>query len=130
MRKSEATGGDVAVSAAAYTFLVRLFRLLGRETYPQWSLRVRKRHAVLLYSGEFAVDLFYCGRQRETDFVAKIVALRLLKSAIEQNYCAYTALQTDPLLVKLRGTLSSADCCRQRNSARNRFLAQRDQSPQ
>jgi len=31
-------------------------------------------------------------------------ALRLLKRAIEQNYCSYSALQTDPLLAKLRGT--------------------------
>src|SRR5260370_27058888 len=36
--------------------------------------------------------LSYCGH--------KDAALRLLRSAIEQNYCAYTALQTDPLLVK------------------------------
>jgi serine/threonine protein kinase len=38
----------------------------------------------------------YCG-QRD-------VAIRLLKAAIQQNYCAYEALQTDPLLAKLRET--------------------------
>jgi len=38
----------------------------------------------------------YCGQQD--------VAIRLLKAAIQQNYCAYEALQTDPLLAKLRGT--------------------------
>jgi eukaryotic-like serine/threonine-protein kinase len=38
----------------------------------------------------------YCG-QRD-------VAMRLLRGAIKQNYCGYDALQTDPLLVKLRGT--------------------------
>jgi hypothetical protein len=38
--------------------------------------------------------LSYCGQ--------KDAALRLLKKAIQQNYCAYTALQTDPLLVKPR----------------------------
>ena len=64
--------------------------------------------------------LAYCGRND--------AALRLLKSAVEQNYCAYTALQTDPLLVKLRGSsefpvlLSAAKACQ------NRFLAQRDRS--
>jgi hypothetical protein len=55
----------------------------------------------------------------------KDAAVRLLKKAIEQNYCAYTALQTDPLLVKLRGTpefpalLSSAKQCQ------SKFLAER-----
>ena len=37
----------------------------------------------------------YCGQQD--------VAMRLLRAAIQQNYCAYEALQTDPLLAKLRG---------------------------
>jgi tetratricopeptide (TPR) repeat protein len=38
----------------------------------------------------------YCGQQD--------AAIRLLRRAIEANYCAYETLQTDPLLVKLRGT--------------------------
>jgi eukaryotic-like serine/threonine-protein kinase len=38
----------------------------------------------------------YCGH--------KDSAVRLLRAAIQQNYCAYEALQTDPLLVKMRGT--------------------------
>jgi serine/threonine protein kinase len=55
----------------------------------------------------------------------KDAALRLLKKAVAQNYCAYTALQTDPLLIKLRGTheftalLSSAKQCQ------SKFLAER-----
>lgn len=55
-------------------------------------------------------------------------ALRSLRNAVEHNYCAYTALQTDPLLAKLRGTpefnqlLSSAKDCQ------NRFLAERTPS--
>ena len=36
----------------------------------------------------------YCGKQQ--------AALRLLQSAIEQHYCAYSNLQVDPLLSKLR----------------------------
>jgi serine/threonine protein kinase len=40
--------------------------------------------------------MMYCGQ--------KDVAIRLLTAAIEHNYCAHEALQTDPLLVKLRGT--------------------------
>jgi predicted negative regulator of RcsB-dependent stress response len=61
--------------------------------------------------------LSYC---RRTD-----AAIRLLNNAIEHNYCAYMALQTDPLLVNVRGTpefrilLSSAKRCQ------GRFLAQR-----
>jgi eukaryotic-like serine/threonine-protein kinase len=64
--------------------------------------------------------LAYCGQ--------KDAATRLLKSAIEHNFCAYTALQTDPLFVKLRGItefnklLSAAKECQQR------FLAKRDQT--
>jgi tetratricopeptide (TPR) repeat protein len=38
----------------------------------------------------------YCGQHE--------AATRLMRGAIEQNYCAYETLQTDPLLVKLRGT--------------------------
>jgi tetratricopeptide (TPR) repeat protein len=38
----------------------------------------------------------YCGQ--------KDAAIRLLRAAIEHNHCAYETLQTDPLLVKLRGT--------------------------
>jgi len=62
--------------------------------------------------------LSYCGQ--------KDAALRLLRRAVGQNYCAYDALHTDPLLVKLRrspefsGLLSAAKECQ------NRFLARRD----
>ncbi|MGA7924687.1 MAG: protein kinase [Candidatus Sulfotelmatobacter sp.] len=59
----------------------------------------------------------------------KDAALRLLKSAIEQNYCAYTALHTDPLLVKLRGTPEFSGLLSAAKECQNRFLAQRDQSP-
>jgi serine/threonine protein kinase/tetratricopeptide (TPR) repeat protein len=59
----------------------------------------------------------------------KDAALHLLKSAIEQNYCAYTALQTDPLLVKLRGTPQFSGLLSAAKECQNRFLAQRDQSP-
>ena len=51
----------------------------------------------------------YCGRKQ--------AALHLLQTAIEQNYCAYTNLRTDPLLAKLRtepefnALLTSAKAC-------------------
>jgi tetratricopeptide (TPR) repeat protein len=64
--------------------------------------------------------LAYCGQND--------AALRLLKSSIEKNYCAYTALQTDPLLVKLRGTPEFSGLLSAAKQCQNRFLAQRDQS--
>jgi TolB-like protein/predicted negative regulator of RcsB-dependent stress response len=64
--------------------------------------------------------LAYCGQ--------KDAALRLLKSAVEQNYCAYTALQNDPLLVKFRGTPEFSELLSTAKQCQNRFLAQRDQS--
>src|SRR5439155_13123406 len=54
----------------------------------------------------------YCGK--------KEVALNMLKSAVVQGYCAYSHLQSDPLLGKLRGTpefselLSAARECQER----------------
>ena len=65
--------------------------------------------------------LSYCGQ--------KDAAVRLLRSAIEQNYCAYTALQSDPLLVKLRGTPEFRGLLSAAKECQNRFLAERDQSP-
>jgi hypothetical protein len=64
--------------------------------------------------------LAYCGQ--------KDAALRLLKSAVEQNYCAYTALQKDPLLVKFRGTPEFSGLLSTAKQCQNRFLTQRDQS--
>ncbi|HET7440296.1 MAG TPA: protein kinase [Terriglobales bacterium] len=45
------------------------------------------------------------------------IAMRMIGRAIQQNYCAYSALQSDPLLVKLRSVpefnklLTAADDC-------------------
>jgi serine/threonine-protein kinase len=64
-----------------------------------------------------ATILAYCGKDD--------IALRFLRRAVEQNYCAYTALQTDPLLARLRprpdfqAVLSDAHKCQQK------FLASR-----
>jgi tetratricopeptide (TPR) repeat protein len=65
--------------------------------------------------------LTFCGEED--------AAVRVLKSAIEQNYCAYTALQTDPLLAKLRGTPEFSELLTAAKECQNRFLARRDQSP-
>jgi hypothetical protein len=40
--------------------------------------------------------LSYCGKQE--------VAARMIKSAIDRNYCSAAALKSDPLLAKLRST--------------------------
>jgi len=69
----------------------------------------------------FGTLLSYCGQ--------KDAALRLLRSAVEHNYCAYSALQSDPLLVKLRGTPEYSQLLSAAKQCQNRFLSQRNQSP-
>ena len=68
----------------------------------------------------FGSMLAYCGK--------KDAAIRLLKSAIEQNYCAYTALQTDPLFVKLRGATEFKELLSAAKECQNRILAQQQQN--
>ena len=55
------------------------------------NLPVEPDPEILYYQGSL---LGYCGKND--------VALRLLQSAIERNYCAYSALLADPMLAKLR----------------------------
>jgi serine/threonine protein kinase len=69
----------------------------------------------------FATDMAFCGE--------KDVALRLLKSAIEGKYCAYTALQKDPLLASLRGTPEFTQLLSAAKQCQDNFLAQRTQVP-
>ena len=65
---------------------------------------------LLYYQGALFAD---CG--------LKGAAIRMLQAAIDQNYCAYTNLQLDPMLRKIRLTpefekvLSSAKECQQSN---------------
>ena len=59
----------------------------------------------------------------------KDAALRLLKRAVGQNYCAYDALQTDPLLLKLRRTPEFTELLSAAKHCQNTFLVQRNQSP-
>jgi eukaryotic-like serine/threonine-protein kinase len=66
--------------------------------------------------------LSYCG---QTD-----AAVRLLRSAIEQNYCAYTALQSDPLLAKIRGTPQFRELLSAAKECQNKFLAERNKTVQ
>jgi serine/threonine protein kinase len=63
----------------------------------------------------------YCG-QNESSF-------HLLKNAIDHNYCATDALQSDPLLAKLRGTpefdrlVTAAKACQERFRAETNLTA-------
>jgi eukaryotic-like serine/threonine-protein kinase len=66
--------------------------------------------------------LSYCGQ--------KEAAVRLLRSAIEQNYCAHAALQSDPMLVKLRGTSEFSELLSAAKECQNRFLAERSRNQQ
>ena len=59
----------------------------------------------------------------------KDAAVRLLKKAVEQNYCAYTALQTDPLLVKLRGTPEFIELLSAAKECQSKFLGERPPAP-
>jgi DNA-binding winged helix-turn-helix (wHTH) protein/TolB-like protein/tetratricopeptide (TPR) repeat protein len=69
----------------------------------------------------FGTLLSYCGQ--------KDAALRMLRSAIEHNYCAYQSLQCDPLLVKLRGTPEFSELLSAAEECQGRFLVQREQNP-
>jgi TolB-like protein/predicted Ser/Thr protein kinase len=84
------------------------------------SVREVEREAVAVTDPEPKYNsgaiLSFCG-QKESAF-------RLLKSAIEQNYCAYSALQRDPLLEKLRGTQEFKQLLAAAKECQNRFLAE------
>ena len=54
-------------------------------------------------------------------------AFRLIKSAIDRSYCAIDALQSDPLLAKLRGTPEFGQLVSAANQCQNRFRAQTNQ---
>jgi adenylate cyclase len=58
-----------------------------------------------------------CGKQD--------LAVRLLKSAIAGRYCAYNALQTDPLLASLRGTPDFAPLLSAAKECQDQFLSER-----
>ena len=60
-----------------------------------------------------------CGKQD--------IAVRLVKSAIEGRYCAYSALQTDPLMASLRSAPEFAQLLSAAKECQNNFLAERAQ---
>jgi eukaryotic-like serine/threonine-protein kinase len=65
----------------------------------------------------------YCGQ--------KEAAIRLLRSAItEYNYCAYTALQADPLLANLRQSTEFGELLSAAKTCHDGFLSRRNQGVQ
>ena len=65
--------------------------------------------------------LVFCGRKKN--------AVRLLQSAINQNYCAYQALRSDPLFAKLRGDPDFEALLVSAKQCQDRFLAERGRHP-
>jgi serine/threonine protein kinase len=68
----------------------------------------------------FGAMMAYC-RQNDSAF-------RLLKSAINHNYCATDALQSDPFLAKLRGTPEFGQLVSAANQCQSRFRAETNQA--
>ena len=77
----------------------------------------------LILSVDFATGnlLAHCG-QKES-------ALRVLKSAVDHNYCAYADLQSSPLLANLRTTPEFSSLLSAAKQCRNNFLAERTRGP-
>ena len=67
----------------------------------------------------FATDMAFCGE--------KDAALRLLKGSINGRYCAYQALQEDPMLASLRGTPEFTQLLSAAKQCQEKFLAERTQ---
>jgi eukaryotic-like serine/threonine-protein kinase len=98
---------------------------LDSEQSPQCEDAARKIEATALTGVDleprYSVGalLAYVGRQG--------AAFRLIRNAIEHNYCAYTALQKDPLLISLRGTTEFSGLLSAAKSCQDKFLAERAQ---
>ncbi len=68
----------------------------------------------------FAGDMAICG--------ANDVALRLLKSSVKGKYCAFEALQRDPILAPLRSSPEFPQLLSAAKQCRDSFLAERNQA--
>ncbi|HUO14426.1 MAG TPA: hypothetical protein VMX38_05515 [Verrucomicrobiae bacterium] len=64
-------------------------------------------------------EFVFCGQSS--------LAFPILKKAIEDHYCAYDALEKDPLLKLIQGTPELAELRTEAKQCRDNFLAQRDQ---
>jgi serine/threonine protein kinase len=68
----------------------------------------------------FTGDMAFCGQ--------KDIALRLLKTVVEGHYCAYTAMQKDPLLASIRDTPEFNQLLPIAKQCEDNFLAERSKS--
>jgi hypothetical protein len=66
-----------------------------------------------------AANLAYCGQTKE--------ALRLLKLAVQRNYCSYPAMDSDPLFANVRTTPEFAAIRAAGIACQKRFLSERQQ---
>jgi tetratricopeptide (TPR) repeat protein len=70
--------------------------------------RIAQEDMLALTAGDDPEPAYYQGSILE--FAGKKdAAVHMIRIAIEQNYCAYSALENDPLLDKLRGTPEFSD---------------------
>ncbi len=67
----------------------------------------------------FAGDMAFCGE--------KATSLRLLKTAIDGRFCAYQAMQKDPMFASLRSTPEFAQLLSSAKQCQDSFLAERAQ---
>lgn len=67
----------------------------------------------------FAMTMAACGQ--------KDIAVRLIKTAIEGHYCAYQALQKDPMLTQLRNTQEFTELLASAKQCEDNFLKARTQ---
>jgi eukaryotic-like serine/threonine-protein kinase len=65
-----------------------------------------------------AYEPLFCGQ--------KELALRMVKSAVEGHFCAYTGLQNDSAWAKLRGTAEFEAVVAEAKKCRDNFMAERD----
>ncbi len=68
-----------------------------------------------------AAELAYCGQGE--------AALRLLKKAVEQNYCAVPAMDKTPLFASIRGTAQFAVIRQEGEACQQRFVTYVNQHP-
>jgi hypothetical protein len=67
----------------------------------------------------FAAEMAFCGE--------KATSLRLLKTAIDGRFCAYQAMQKDPLFASLRNTPEFTQLLSSAKQCQDSFLAERAQ---
>ena len=84
---------------------------LAREVAPEILANPDAENRYLISS-----DFAFCGQ--------KDVALRLLKSSVAGKYCAYTAMQNDPMFATLRGTPEFTELLSAAKQCQSDFLAQ------